>query len=69
MRLEGVDVGEGDVAEAGYGAAVVEDLADFVAAVAHLFKPVLGKAAEFVGAVFEPGVDGGVARDASVQSK
>lgn len=69
MCREGVDVGEGDVAEAGYGAAIVEDLADFVAAVSHLFKPVIRDCAEFGGVVVEPGVDGGVAGDASVQSK
>ena len=66
MRSEGVDVGKRDVAEAGYRAAVVEALADFVTAVAQVFQPVVSDSAEFGGVVIEPGVDGGVAGDASL---
>ena len=48
VRGEDVDVGEGDVAEAGIGAAVVENLTDFVAAGSHYVEPVAREGVEFV---------------------
>ena len=52
---EGVDVGEGGVADAGGGHAVVQRLADVVAAGAHALEPGLDHQPERIGDVFEPG--------------
>ena len=65
---EDVDVGEGGVSEAGDGAAVMEEFADFVAAVAHEVEPMLGDGSEGTGVVLHPGFDGGVALEGSVES-
>ena len=69
VRGEDVDVGEGRVAEAGDGAAVMEELADFVAALAHRFEPVAGDGAQFGVALVEPGVDGGVVGEGVVEAE
>lgn len=66
---EDVDVGEGCVAEAGDGAAVMEDLADFIAAFAHDGEPMLGDVAEFAGVALHPGFDGGVTLESAVEAK
>jgi hypothetical protein len=66
---EGVDAGEGHVAEAGNGTAVVKDFAHFVAADAHDFKPGAGQLAELVRARCEPCVDGGVVQERVVEAQ
>lgn len=69
VRGEDVDVGEGCVAEAGGRAAVVEELADFVSAVAHCFKTLLRDGAKFAGMIVHPGVDGGIVCGGTVRSE
>jgi hypothetical protein len=69
VRREYVDVAEGNVSQAGDGAAVVQEFADFVAAVSHHFEPLVGDDAEFAGVAFHPGVDGGRALDGAVESQ
>ena len=69
MRGEDVDVGEGYVAETGDGAAVVQRLADLIAGVSHQLPPLVGDSAEFALMVEEPGVDGGVVFERTVESQ
>lgn len=57
---EGVDVGEGYVAEAGDGAAVMQQLAHFISACAHHVEPVACHVSQLAGVVFHPRIDGGV---------
>lgn len=69
VRMEGVDIGEGGVAEAGNGAAVMQEFADFVAAFPQGFKPVAGEGSEFGGMLFHPRVDGGVMQGGAVETQ
>src|SRR5579864_229487 len=66
---EHVDVGEGRVSQTGDRTAVMQKLADFVAAISHHVKPVTRDGSQFAGVVFQPGVDGGIALDSAVESK
>ena len=66
---EDVHVGEGGVSEAGGWAAVVEEFADFVAAVSHNFKPLTGDGSQFTFVIFQPCVDGRIAGDGAVESE
>jgi hypothetical protein len=69
MRGEDVDGGEGGVAEASHRAAVVQRLADLVAARAHELKPPVGDRSELARTGFEPCVDGGIAEESAVESE
>ena len=69
VRAEYVDVGEGRIAEACHGAAVVHKLAHFVAAVSHHFKPALGDGSYFALVIFHPLMDGGIALEGAVESE
>ena len=66
---EDVDVGEGDVAVTGDGAAVVKEFAELGAALAHMGEPGLGESHEFGGMLAEPGVDGGVVGKSAVEAE
>ena len=68
VRCESVDVSEGDIAKAGYGTAVVEQLAHLVAAGAHHLKPFTCEGAWFTRMGAEPGFDGGVVLDGSIKA-
>lgn len=66
---EGVDIGERDVTETGDRAAVVEEFADLVAAIAHDFEPLAGDGAEWAGVALEPGGDGGIAFEGAIKAE
>ncbi len=69
VRGEAVDVGEGDVAEADGGTAVMEELEDLVAAGAHDVEPVARDRAEVSVMLGEPSGDGGIVGDGSVEAE
>jgi hypothetical protein len=69
MRGEYIDVSKGNIAEAGGGTAVVQELADLVSAVAHGFEPVAGDRPQFAGMLFHPNVDGWVALDRAIEAE
>jgi hypothetical protein len=47
----------------------MQELADFVAALAHHLKPLLRDGSQFAFVVFHPCVDGGIAFDSAVESQ
>src|SRR5579872_3556440 len=66
---EYIYVGEGRVSQTGDRTAVMQKLADFVAAFSHDLKPVARDGSQFAGVVFQPRVDGGIALDSAVESQ
>lgn len=69
VRSENIDVAEGRIAQTGNRTAVMQKLADFVAALSHHLKPLLGDGSQFAGMRFHPGIDGGIALDGAVESE
>ena len=69
VRSENIDVAEGRVSETCNWAAIMEELADFVAAFSHHVKPFMRDVSQFTGMVFHPCVDGRIAFDGAVESK
>jgi len=63
---EDVDVGKGGIAETRGRAAVVDELANFVAAIAYDLKPILGNSSQRAWVLSKPGIDCGVAGDCTV---
>ena len=47
----------------------MQKLPDFVPALSHHFKPVMGEGSQFAGMVFHPRIDSGVAFDSAVESQ
>lgn len=68
-RSEDIDVGERSVAQACNRTAVMQDFADFVAAFAHRFKPVVRDGSQFTLMLFHPGVDRGIAFEDAIQAQ
>ncbi len=69
VRREYIDVGEGRITQTGYRTAVLQELPDFVAALAHDLEPLLRDGSQFPGVGFHPGIDGGIALDNSVETQ
>ena len=69
VRGEDIDVAECRIAQTCGRAAVMEDFADFVAAVAHDLKPLAREAAQFAAMVVHPRFDGGIALDSAVEAQ
>src|ERR1043166_500070 len=69
VRGENIDVAEGSVSQAGDRAAIVQKLADFVAAFSHHVKPLARDGPQFAGMTSHPGINGGIALDSAVESQ
>src|ERR1700733_136835 len=69
VRREYVDIGEGRIAEAGDRTAVVEELADLIAALAHDLKPLARDGSQLTFVLFHPRMNGGIALDGAVESE
>ena len=67
VRGEDVDIGEGDISQTGNRAAVVQELADFIAALPHQLKPLMGDRSQFTGVLFHPFIDGRITLDSAVK--
>ena len=61
MGLESVDIAKGGILNAGSGTAIVQQLANVRATIAHALEPWLGHPTRRVSGGGEPGVDAGVA--------
>jgi hypothetical protein len=69
VRSENIDGGEGRISETCDGTAVVQELADFVAAFSHYLKPLMRDGPQFTTMLFHPRVDGGIPYDGAVESQ
>ncbi len=69
VRGEYIDIAEGRISQTGNRTAVMQELADFVAAVSHHLKPLLRDSSQFAVMLVHPGIDGGVPLDSAVESE
>src|ERR1700722_4990043 len=69
MRTEYVDVAEGHISQTYYRAAVMQNLADFVAAFPHYLKPLMSYGSQLTSMLFQPRIDGGIPLDGAVESQ
>jgi len=66
VRGEYIDVAEGHISQTCDRTAIMQELADFVAAFSHYLEPLMGDRSQFAGVVFHPGIDSGIALDGAV---
>src|SRR5712671_3543414 len=69
MRSEYIDVAEGRVSQTCNRTAVMQKLADFVAAFSHHLKPLMRDGSQFTGTLFHPRIDGGIPLDSPIESQ
>lgn len=69
VRSEDIDVGERYISQAGNRTAVMQELADFVAAISHDLKPATRDIAQLTRVIFEPCIDGGIAQLSAVEAQ
>lgn len=69
VRSEDIDVGERYISQACDRTPVMQKFADFVAAISHDLKPATRNIAQFTGVIFEPCIDGGIARLSVVEAQ
>jgi len=68
VRSKYIYVAEGGVSHAGNRTAVMQKLADFVAALSHHIEPLLRDGSQFAGMIFHPCVNGRIALYSAVES-
>src|SRR5881628_2294229 len=66
---EYIDVAEGRIPQTCYRTAIMQKLADFVAAFSHHFKPPMRDGSQFTCMLFHPRIDGGIPLDSAVESQ
>src|SRR5712671_1697984 len=69
MRSEYIDVAERRVSQTCNRTAVMQKLADFVAAFPHHPKPLMRGGSQFTGTLFHQRIDGGITLDSAVESQ
>src|SRR5262245_55498108 len=69
VRSEYVDVDKGRISQTRNGTAVMQELADFVAAASHRGKPLARDGSQSTCARFHPRVDGRISLDSAVESQ
>ncbi len=69
MGGEDIDVAEGCIAQTSNRTAIMQELADFVTALSHHVKPLMGDGPQFTGMRFHPRIDGGIALESAVESQ
>src|ERR1700716_3446001 len=69
VRTEYIDVAEGRISQTCNRAAVMQNLADFVAAFSHPLKPPIRDGSQFSCMLFHPRIDRGVSLDSAVESQ
>src|ERR1019366_2776594 len=69
VRSEYIDVAEGRISQTCNRAAVMQKLADFVAAFSHHLKPLVRDGSQFACMFFHPRIDGGIPLDSAVESQ
>src|SRR5215469_11402382 len=69
VRSEHIDVTERRISQTRNRAAVVQKLADFVAAFSHHVKPPARDVPQFTWVLLQPRIDRGIALDSSVESQ
>src|SRR6266478_2853957 len=69
MRMKYIDVAEGRISQTCNGAAVMQQLPDFVPAFSHHLKPLMRDGSQFTCMLFHPRIDGGISLDSAVESQ
>src|SRR5450432_3465708 len=69
VRGKYIHIAEGRISQTGNRTAVMQEFADFVAALSHHLKPLMGDGSQFTCMYFHPGIDGGIALDGAVESQ
>src|SRR5580698_8213484 len=66
---EYVHIAEGRISQTSNRAGVMQKLPDFVPALSHHLKPLMGDGSQFACMIFHPGIDGGIPLDSTVESQ
>jgi len=69
VRAENVDAAERHVTKTCNRTAIMQKLADFIAASSHDIEPVLSVGSEIARATFKPLIDSGITLDGAVESQ
>src|SRR5665213_714656 len=69
MRSEYIHVAERRFSQTGNRTAIMQELANFLAATAHYLEPLLRDGAQFTSMIFHPRIDGGIALNSAVESQ
>jgi hypothetical protein len=67
VRGKYIDIAERRISQTYNRTTVMQKLPDFIPALSHHLKPLMGDGSQFTGMLLHPSIDGGVPRDSPVE--